>query len=312
MCCALASVVACVCACAGATVVRDGAVEPSPRKRVLEPLPARPPSSDRLAWARRLQAEPDAGVRAATCARELAIDERWTDCEARSCGRAAVVLEATLDCGADSCDGHAYVMTERGQVAALPYGGHKACAPDGSFVVADVQVMPSEDALADARQWQVVLHKVAIDGSAPVPFANCMSPALAPDGETFLCRDRSGALLQVGLDGGETRLIAESGVPPEQVEYNPQSYVYPTPPRFVDGVVRFAVESSEGPIELGVPWPPPGDETTPPPLERPAEPAPKAKSRPAAPRAVPRDPCGSWQCDSEGNCDGADPNNCVR
>jgi hypothetical protein len=283
----VAGVLACAWACAGVPV-RDGAIEAPPaariRKRVRERPPVAPPLADRLAWARRLQAEPDAGVRAATCVRELGIDKPWTDCEARGCGRSAVVLEATLDCGADSCDGDAYVVTASGRVAALPYGGHKACAPDGSFVVADVQLTPTdEDAFGDPRKWQVVLHRFPTDGAAPTLFADCMSPSLAPDGEGFLCRDRSGALLAVGLEGGETRMIKESGVAPEQVEYDPRSYVYPTPPRFVDGVVRFAVETTEGPIELGEPWPPP---------QRPI------------------DPCGATLCDDEGNCVAADPKHC--
>jgi len=257
--CTAAAACACACACAGAPV-RDGAAEPSAREHAASPLPPPPRSSsspaDRLAWATRLQAEPDAGVRGASCARELAIEQPWTDCEARSCGPHAVVLEATLECGADSCDGHAYVLTERGQVAALPYGGHKACSADGAFVVSDRQVVPmSEEALVDPRQRPVVLYRYPVDGSAPTPFADCMSPLLAPDGGSFLCRDRTGALLQVGLGGGATTQVAESGVAPDKVEYNPQSYVYPTPPRWVDGVIRFAVETTDGPIELGVAWP---------------------------------------------------------
>ena len=245
--------VALLCACAGSQArerERDSA-----RARAVE----REPAAELGAWAKALEAQGDPAARAAECARKLgATDQAWQDCHARPCqGASSLIVEAQAECGGDSCDGDAYLYTANGRKVALPFAGHKACAPDGSFVVADVVLEPTtEDAFYDPPQWQVVLLKFPSDGQPSTRFADCMSPALTPDGRAFVCRDKAGAVLQVPLAGGQTKLVAEAGVPPQQVAYNPQSAIYPAPARFEADALRFSVESDQGPIERSVPWPP--------------------------------------------------------
>lgn len=231
----------------------------APRASEPERIRTRDPAAELRAWAERLQAQSDPVLRAAECARKLGVSgEGWSDCSARACeSPSALIVQAQGECGADSCDGDAYLLNASGARATLPFGGHKACAADGSFALADVQLTPAtEEAFYDPRQWQVVLFKFPSDGSASARFADCMSPALAPGGAEFVCRDRAGAVLRVGLGGGATRLVAEAGVPAERVQYDPQRYVYPQPPRFEGGSLRFSVDSDQGSTAHDVPWPP--------------------------------------------------------
>jgi hypothetical protein len=223
-----------------------------------------------------------------------------------------MLVSVAAACGADSCDGQAYVMTPNGTRVPLPFGGHMACSADGAFVVADVLQAPQgEEAFYDPRQWLVVLHKFPTDGSAASPFADCMSPALTPEGDGFLCRDRAGAVLLVGLEGGAARVVAEAGVPASDVAYNPQSHVYPDPPRVEAGVLRFSVETAAGVLEREAPWPP---SLPPQPAAQPEAVAPAVEPgpRPRPPRRSQRDlpSCGVWWCDDEGNCDAPSPPNC--
>lgn len=211
-----------------------------------------------LGWARALEAHDSPTERAAECARKLGgSGGAWQDCHAGACpGSPLLIVQVQGDCGGDSCDGKAYALGASGAHVALPFGGHKACAPDGSFVVADVQLTPAtEEAFYDPRRWQIVLDRFPLDGAPAARFAACMSPALAPDGAAFACRNPAGDVLRVPLQGGEPQRVAEAGVPPEQVAYNPQSYLYPAPPRFESGAVHFTVETNQQALERSAPWP---------------------------------------------------------
>ena len=225
--------------------------------RVQPEVTAVPPLETALAWANTLLLLPDPVRRAVECAQKLGLPAKeLRDCRASACGdTGAVLLDAIGECAGDTCAGHTYLLSADSRSTRLPLRGHKACAPDGSFVVADVVLVPAREGAAEARRWSVVLHKYAGDGSPPSLFADCMSPLLAPDGSVFLCRNREGDLLTVPLSGGPTQVVARADAAPGKLTFRPQADRYPAPPRIESGVVYFDLDLSSGAAEREVLWP---------------------------------------------------------
>ena len=215
------------------------------------------PLESALAWGNALEAEPDPNRRSAECAQKVGlVSKPLRDCHAQACGdTGAVLLAVTGECGSDKCAGYAYALSPDSKVTPLPFAGHKACAPDGSFVVVDVAQAPKDGAPQDARRVPVVLHRFPTNGGAVAPFADCMSPQLAPDGSAFLCRNRQGDVLMVSLQGGATRVVAKADVPASKVAYHPERDRYPAPPKIVNGILRFSLDLESGPVERELLWP---------------------------------------------------------
>lgn len=235
---------------------RDPSDDPLPEIIAEGAEPSVSPLESALAWGNALEAEPDPVRRSAECAQKVGLAAKHLrDCHVSACGdTGAVLLNVTGECGQDTCAGYAYALSANSHVTPLPFAGHKACAPDGSFVVVDVAEAPKEN--ADARTESVVLRKYPTNGEdPPSAFADCMSPQLAPDGSAFLCRNRHGDVLLVGRDGGKAHVVAKADVPASKLVFDPKADRYPAPPQIVGGILRFTLDLERGMVERELLWP---------------------------------------------------------
>jgi hypothetical protein len=195
--------------------------------------------------------------------------EPFEQCTAQLLGNgSALVVRVVSSCGGDSCQVLAWVYTQAlGRFLPIPgdVGGTIAADPNGQFLLLDEMTElaiphPDDLELRDplGGKDEIVTMRLSLPGMQKAPFAACFSPVLSPAGRWFVCRNRSGDLLRVALNGGAPEVVVESGVAPTELHWAPYAYGYPEAAEFPSATrVRFTLDieaDDDSPKQREAPW----------------------------------------------------------
>lgn len=177
----------------------------------------------------------------------------------------ALVLHIVSGCGGDSCEVVAWVYTqELGRFVQIPgdVGGTLAADPNGRFLLLDDATelsIPHEGELRDpfGGKDELITAKLELPSMTKTPFAACFSSTLSPGGRWFVCRNRTGDVLKVPIEGGTPALVVKSGVAKDDLRWALYAYGYPEAVEFI-GVARLRfrleIQSRDGIEEREAPW----------------------------------------------------------